>query len=187
MSSSCCCCLIATCWQLPVHHQLTDLLYPIVEWCHPTPSHLLQSFPASECFLIVSYFAGQKYWISFNISPSKIIQRLISHTSHLQSQGTLKNLLDTTVQKHQFFQLEFLYSPAPIHTGKPRTTECLLSRFSHKLLPRQNIYFNFVMRHICIVRHQIKTTHLFAIVFPWSNVGLPQNLLFTFHQKMSVL
>ena len=63
-----------------------------------------------------------KYWsFSFSIIPSKETQGLISFRMDwldlLSVQGTLKSLLHTTVQKHQFFSAQpSLQSNSHIHT-----------------------------------------------------------------------
>ena len=63
-----------------------------------------------------------KYWsFSFNISPSNEYSGLISFRTDwldlLAVQGTLKNLLHTTVQKHQFFGAQLSsQSNSHIHT-----------------------------------------------------------------------
>ena len=85
-------------------------------WCHQ-PSHPL-SFPSppapnppsirvfsSESTL---HMRWSKYWsFSFTISPSNEHPGLVSFIGDwldlLEVQGTLKSLLQTTVQKHQFF------------------------------------------------------------------------------------
>ena len=56
------------------------------------------------------------YWsFSFNIRPSiehpGLISFRIDWLDLLAVQGTLKSLLHTTVKKHQFLALSFLYSP----------------------------------------------------------------------------
>ena len=72
-------------------------------------SSCLQSFPASGSFLMSQFFASgwPKYWsFSFSISPSNKYSGLISYRMDwfdLAVQGTLKSLLNTTVQKYQFF------------------------------------------------------------------------------------
>ena len=95
---------------------------PLCWWCNPTISSSVvpfsscpQSFPASGSFLVSQFFAsrGQKSW-SFNISPSNEYSGLISFRIDwfdLAVQGTLKVFSNTTVQKHQFSVLTFLYSP----------------------------------------------------------------------------
>ena len=66
-----------------------------------------------------------KYWsFSFSISPSNEHSGLISFRIDwldlLAVQGTLKNLLHTTVQKYQFFSTQLsLWSNSHIHTWLP--------------------------------------------------------------------
>ena len=104
---------------------------PLSQWCHPTisssfipfSSHL-QSFPATKVFSNKSAFhiRWPKYWsFSFSISPSNEYLGLISFSIDrfdlLGVQGTLKSLLHTTVQKHQFFGAQrSLWSNSHTHT-----------------------------------------------------------------------
>ena len=79
------------------------------------PLLLLPSiFPSIRFFSSASAFRIRwpKYWsFSFNISPTNEHPGLISFRMDwldlLAVQGTLKNLLHTTVQKHQFFGAQF--------------------------------------------------------------------------------
>ena len=92
-------------------------------FCHP----LLLSpsvFPSIRVFSNESVLRIRwpKYWsFSFNISPSSEYSGLISFRMDwldlLAVQGTLKNLLNTTFQKHQFFNAQLsLQSNSYIHT-----------------------------------------------------------------------
>ena len=90
--------------------------------CHPL---LLPSvFPSIRVFSneSVLHIRWPKYWsFSFSISPSKEHTRLMSFRMDwldlLAVQGTLKSLLHTTVQKHQFFSAQLsLKSNSHIHT-----------------------------------------------------------------------
>ena len=89
--------------------------------CHPLP--LLPSiFPSIRIFSSESvlHIRWPNYW-SFTISPSSEHSGLISFRTdwfHLLAvQGTLKSLLNTTVQKHQFFGTQLsLWSNAHDHT-----------------------------------------------------------------------
>ena len=94
---------------------------PLSWWCHPTFSSsvipfssCLQSFPATGSLqMSCSLHQWPKYWsFSFNISPSNEYSGLISFRMDwldlLAVQGTLKSLLHTTVQKHQFFGAQLL-------------------------------------------------------------------------------
>ena len=88
---------------------------PLSRWCHPTISSTVvpfsscpQSFPASGSFPMSLCIRWPKYWsFSFSICPSNEYSGLISFRIDwldlLAVQGTLKSLLNTTVQKHQFF------------------------------------------------------------------------------------
>ena len=99
-------------------------------WCHLTISSsvspfssFLQSFPALESFPMSQFFAsgGQVLEFQLHISPSNEYLRItsfrIDRLDLLAVQGTLKSLLNTTVQKHQFFGTQLsLWSNAHNHT-----------------------------------------------------------------------
>ena len=118
---------------LPVHHQLSKFTQTHVRWVDFAiqPSHPL--FPVLLLPLIFSsirVFSNQsvlpmrrpKYWsFNFSISLSNDCSRLISFRigwfDFLAIQVTLKSLLHTTVQKHQFFNIQpSLWSSSHIHT-----------------------------------------------------------------------
>ena len=83
------------------------------------PFHLLPSiFPSIRVFSNESVLCMRwpKYWsFSFNISPSNEHSGLISFSmdwlDFLQSKGLSRVFYNTTVQKHEFLSLSFLYSP----------------------------------------------------------------------------
>ena len=92
----------------PVHHQLPELAQThvhqvngAIQLSHPlsSPSSFLQSFSASESFLMSQFFTSgsQSYWsFIFSISPSNEHPGLISFRMDLDLlavQGTLKSLL----------------------------------------------------------------------------------------------
>ena len=94
-------------------------------WCHPTISSsvisfssCLQSFPASGSFQMSQFFASGGQSIGASASASvfpKNIQDwfplgLIGWIS-LLSKGLSRVFSNTTVQKHQFLVLSFLYRP----------------------------------------------------------------------------
>ena len=91
--------------------------------CHPLLLPPL-IFPRIRVFPneSVLYIRWPKYWsFSFNISPFNEHLGLISFRMDwldlLAVQGTLKSLLHTTAQKHQFFSAQFsLRSNSHIHT-----------------------------------------------------------------------
>ena len=111
---------------LPVHHKLRELTQTHVHWlmpanhlilCHPLllPPSIFPSIRVSsnESVLLIRW---PKYWsFSFNISPSKNIQDWSplgwTGWTSLLSKGLSRVFSNTTVQKHQFFTLSFLYSP----------------------------------------------------------------------------
>ena len=112
---------------LPVHHQLPEFTETHVHWVGDAiqPSHPLlpfsfcpQSFPASGSFQMSHLFAwsGQSIGVSASIS----VLPMNPHDSSplwwtgwisLQSKGLSRVFSNTTVQKHQFSALTFLYSP----------------------------------------------------------------------------
>ena len=94
------------------HFMESVMPYKYLILCHPL--HLLPSiFPrvrvlSNESALCIRW---PKYWsFSCNINPSNKHPRLISFRMDwldlLAVQGTLKSLLNTTVQKHQFFSAQ---------------------------------------------------------------------------------
>ena len=109
----------------PVHHQLLELLklmsidamwWHRCQWCQPTISSssllLLPSIFPNE---LVLHIRWPKYWsFSFSISPSNEYSGLISFkidwSNLLAFQGLSRIFSNTTVQKHQFSVLSFLYS-----------------------------------------------------------------------------
>ena len=85
--------------------------------CYPPP-FLPSIFPSIRVFLNESVLciSWPKYWsFSFSISPSNEYSGLISlgltGWISLQSKGLSRVFSNTTVQKHQFLVLSFLYGP----------------------------------------------------------------------------
>ena len=117
----------------PVHHQLPEFTQTHV---HGVGDAIQPSHPLSSLLLLppippgITVFSNEsalrmmwpKYWsINFSISPSKEHPGLISFRMDwlnlLAVQGTLKSLLQTTVQKHQFFATQLSsQSNSHIHT-----------------------------------------------------------------------
>ena len=102
---------------------------PSSQWCHPDISCSVvpfsscpQSLPVSGSFPMSQKWVGMrwpKYWsFSFSISPSNEHPGLISFRMDwldlLAVQGSLKNLLQHHIQKHQFFSAQ-LSSQSHIH------------------------------------------------------------------------
>ena len=101
---------------------------PLSWWCHPTISSTvlpffscLQSFPASESYPMSHCFTsgGQSIRVSASVLPMNIqdwfplqLPGLIS----LQSKWLTRVFSNTTVQKHQFFSAQPLWSKFHIHT-----------------------------------------------------------------------
>ena len=112
---------------LPVHHQLPEStqthVHRVNDAIQPSPPLSSPSPPAfnpaqhqvfsNESVLCIRWL---KYWsFSFRISSfneySGLIFLRINWLDLLAVQGTLKSLLNTTIQKHQFSVLSFLYGP----------------------------------------------------------------------------
>ena len=103
----------------PLHHQLPELaqthVYCVgdaIQPSHPLSSPSPPAFNLSQHQSLFHWVSSSnqwsKYWsFSFNISPSNEYSWLISFRINwldlLAVQVTLKSLLQTTVQKHQFF------------------------------------------------------------------------------------
>ena len=103
-------------------------------------------FPLPSVFPSIGVFSNElalgikwpNYWsFSFSISPSNefsgLISFMIDWSDHLAVQGTLKNLLNTTVKEHQFFGTHAsLWSSSHPHmtTGKtiPLTTRTFVGK-----------------------------------------------------------
>ena len=116
----------------PVLYDLPEFAQAHVCWVNDAiqPSHPLSS-PSPALSLsqhqgllqwVGPLYQVPKYWsFSFSISPSNDYSGLISFRMDwldlLAVQGTLKSLLNTTVQKHQFFSTHLsLWSNSHIHT-----------------------------------------------------------------------
>jgi len=98
---------------------------PSSRWCHSTIlssvfpfSSCLQSFPASEYFPMNQFFAlgGQSNGVSASASilPMNIqdwFPLVLTGLISLQSKGLSRVFSNTTVQKHQCFGTQLLYSP----------------------------------------------------------------------------
>ena len=98
---------------------------PLSRWCHPTISSSivpfssgLRSFPASESFLISRLFTSGDESIGVSASASVLAMNIqdwfpLGWTGwiSLQSKGLSRVFSNTTVQKHQFLVLSFLYCP----------------------------------------------------------------------------
>ena len=104
---------------------------PLSWWYHPTisssvipfSSHL-QSFPASESFLMSQLFASDGQSIGASPSESVLPMNIkcwftlgLTGLLSMQSKGLSRVFSNTTVQKHQFFgiQLSFISTLRSIH------------------------------------------------------------------------
>ena len=98
---------------------------PSIQWCHPTisssvvplSSHL-QSFPASGYFPMSQFFTSGGQSIGVSASASVLPKNIqdwfplgLTDWISLQFKGLSRVFSNTTVQKHQFFCIQFLYSP----------------------------------------------------------------------------
>ena len=98
---------------------------PSSRWCHPTISSFvvpfsssLQSFPVSGSFPMSQFFTSGGQSIGVSASATVLLMNIqdwfpLGYTSwiSLQSKGLARVFSNTTVQKHQFLALSFLYSP----------------------------------------------------------------------------
>ena len=103
-----------------VHHSCS-----LSQWCHPTISSSVtpfsscpQSFPASGSFQMSQLFASSGQSIGVSVSASVLPMNTQDWTSlgwtgwiSLQSKGLSRVFFNTTVQKHQYLGLSFLYGP----------------------------------------------------------------------------
>ena len=113
---------------LPVHHQLPEFYpnpCPSSQWCHPTISSSVipfsscpQSFLASGSFQMSQLFASDGQSIGVSASTSVLSMNTLDWSPlgwtgwiSLQSKGLSRVFSNTTVQKHQFFGTQLLYSP----------------------------------------------------------------------------
>ena len=106
--------------------------YPSSQWCHPTisssvvPFSCPQSFPASGSFLVSRFIASGSQSIGASASASASVLPVniqgwipLGWTGwiSLQSRGLSRVFSNTTVQKHQFFGVQFsLQSNSRIQT-----------------------------------------------------------------------
>ena len=103
---------------LPVHHQLPEFTQTHVHWVGDAfqPSH--PSHPASRSFQMSQLFTSGGQSIGISASTSVLPMNIqdwfpLAWTGwiSLQSKGLSRVFSNTTVQKHQFSALSFLYSP----------------------------------------------------------------------------
>ena len=177
--------------------------YPSSWWCHPTISSsvvpfssCLQSFPASGSFPMSQLFTsgGQSIGVSASTSVLPINTQDWSPLGwtgwiSLQSKGLLRVFSNTTVQKHQFFGAQFLYSPTltSIHgktialtrrtfVGKVMSLIFnMLSRLVITFLPRsKHLLISWVQSPSAVILEPPKNKvrhcfHCFPIYLPWSD------------------
>ena len=99
---------------------------PLSQWCHPTISSSLipffscpQSFPTSGSFPISRLFASGSQSIGASASVSVLPMNIqgwfplgLTDLISLQSKGLSRVFSNITVQKHQLFSTQILYSSA---------------------------------------------------------------------------
>ena len=129
--------------------------YPLSQSCHPTilssPSPPTFSLSQHQGFSneLLLHIRCPKYWrFSFSISPSNEYSGLISFRMDWLDLRAVKGLprvfFNTTVQKHQFSALTFLYSPSltsKMTTGK--TIDLTKQTFVGKVM---SLLFNMLSR-----------------------------------------
>ena len=100
----------------------------LCQWCHPTISSSVvsisscpQSFPASGSFPTSQFFTSGGQSIGVSASTSVLPMNTQDWSplgwtgwTSLQSKGLSRVFSNTTVQKHQFFCTQLLYSPTLI-------------------------------------------------------------------------
>ena len=103
---------------------------PLSRWCHPTVSSSAalfsfcpQSFPASGSFPISQVFKSGGQSIRASALASVLPMNIqgwfllgLSGSTSLQFKGFSRVFSNTTVQKHQFFGAQSLWSNSHIHT-----------------------------------------------------------------------
>jgi len=112
---------------LPVHHQLLEFTQTHVHWVGDAiqPSHPLWS-PSQPTFNL-SQHQDLFQWVSSSHQVAKVLELQLQQTLpmniqdwfplgltgliSLQSKGFWRVFSNTTVQKYQFFRLNFLYCP----------------------------------------------------------------------------
>ena len=127
---------------------------PLSQWCWPTISFsvipissCLQSFPESGAFPVSQFFAsdGQSIGASASALPVNIQDWFPLGLTGWICLGLSRICSSTTVQKHQFFSLSLLYSPAltSIHMTTGKTTALTRWTFVGKVMP---LLFNILPR-----------------------------------------
>ena len=112
---------------LPVHHQLPEFTQTHIHRIGDAiqPSHPLSS-PSPPAFNL-SQRQGLFKWVSSSHQVAKVLEFQLKHQSfqwhqdwsplgwtgwiYLQSKGLSRVFSNTTVQKHQFFDTQLVYSP----------------------------------------------------------------------------
>ena len=102
--------------------RICSISCPLNQWCHPAFSSCPQSFPPSESFPMSHFFVSdsQSSGASASVLPMNNqdwIPLGLTGLISLLSKGFSRIFFSTTIQKHQFFGIEPLWSSSHIHTG----------------------------------------------------------------------
>ena len=188
---------------LPVHHQLPELLKLMsIESVMPS-NHLILCHPLllpPSIFTSIRVFSNEsvlcirwpKYWsFSFCIIPSNEYSGPISFRMDwldpLQSKGLSRVSSNTTVQKHPFLAVSFLYSPTL--TFIPDYWKTIALTFVGKVMPLlfnklSRLIITFLPRSWCLLISWLQSLsavilelrkivchyfHCFPIYLPWSD------------------
>ena len=145
----------------PVLHCLLEICSnscPSGRWCHPTilssvvPFSCLQSFPASDSFLMSLLFASGDQSIGASASVSVLPMTIqdwfplgLTGLISLLSQGLTRVFSNTTVQKHQFFstQLSFWSNSHHLYMTTGKTIALTRWTFVGKVM---SLVFNMLSR-----------------------------------------
>ena len=183
-------------------------LCPSHRWCHPTisssvipfSSHL-QSFPASECFLMSRFFAAGGQSIGFSTSASVLPVNIqdwfpLGSTGWTpcspRDSGLSRVFSNTTVQKHQFFGSQLsIQSNSHIHIGlleKPQLWQTFVGKVMSLLF---NMLSRLVTAFLPRSKHRIYAFELWCwrrlLRVPWtarkSNQFIQRKSILNIHWK----
>ena len=104
--------------------RICSISCPLNQWCHPAFSSCPQSFSASGSFPMSQLFVSDGWSIGASASASVRPMHIqgwfpvgLTGWISLLSKGFSRIFFSTTIQKHQFFGIEPLWSSSHIHTG----------------------------------------------------------------------
>ena len=155
----CCCSVTQSCWlSATAWTAACSNSCPLCQWCLPTISSFvipfsscLQSFPASESFLMSPLFAsgGQSFRASASASALPVNIQVwfpLGWTGWilLQSKGLSRVFSSTAVQKHQLFSTQpFIVQLSHPHVTTGKTIALTLWTFVDKVI---SLLFNMLSR-----------------------------------------